>query len=291
MINSLGAGKLNNDTIDDLVVAEPLATGPSNRTNAGAVFVFFGGNSLPGLWDLQTTLANLTLYGPANNSELSRVTVGDVNGDGSLDLIARSTTAAYVFYGPLSAGTIDLASTPASATITGLDGDWLAAGDVDGDGKADIILGRSNEVDVVRGGTLGTSQTIGVAAWARFTGIAPTTLYAFDWSGNGKSDVMIGDTFGNRAFAVFGGNVSGAANILDRANWVITGEKNGDQFGCSFGGADLDADGGLDLIIGSRAHVVTNHPLHFGDAGAVYVLYGGPGIGLNQKIYLPLILK
>jgi hypothetical protein len=177
-------------------------------------------------------------------------------------------------------------------TITGLDGDWLAAGDVDGDGKADIVLGRSAEVDVVRGGTLGATQTIGAAAWARFTGIAPTTLYAFDWNGDGKSDVMIGDTFGNRAFVVFGGAVSGTANILDRANWVITGEKTNDLFGYSFGGADLDADGGLDLIIGSRSHV-THHTSdnHFDDAGAVYVFYGGPGLGLNRKIYLPLIMR
>jgi len=290
-INSLAAGKLNNDSIDDLVVAEPLATGPSNRTNAGAVFVFFGSNSLPAVWDLKTTPASLTLYGPANNSQLSRVTIGDVNGDGKLDLIARSSTTAYIFYGPLSAGTRDLASTPADATITGLDGDWLAAGDVDGDGKADIILGRTSEVDVVRGGTLGASQTIGTAAWAHFTGIAPTTLYSFDWNGDGKSEVMIGDSFSNRAYAIYGGAVSGTANIIDRANWIITGEKTGDQFGYSFGGADLDSDGALDLIIGSRSHVVTNHPLHFEDAGAVYVLYGSGTGALNQKLYLPLILK
>ena len=272
--NALAAGKLNNDVIDDLVVAEGNATGPGNRTQAGAVFVFFGSASLPALWDLATMPASLTIYGPANNSGLGRVAVGDVNGDGKLDLIVRSSTNAYVFYGPLSAGTIDLASTPADATITGLNGDWLAAGDVDGDGKADIILGRTNEVDVVRGGTLVASQTIGAATAARFTGITPQTLYAFDWNGDGKADVVIGDPTNNRTFVAFGGALSGTADVFDRAAWIITGEMSADRFGFSISSGDLDADGAADLIIGSRMHNVANHPLHFDDAGAVYVFYG-----------------
>lgn len=50
--NALVAGKLNNDAIDDLIVAEGNATGPGNRTQAGAVFVFLGSASLPrcGIW-------------------------------------------------------------------------------------------------------------------------------------------------------------------------------------------------------------------------------------------------
>ena len=274
--NALAAGNLNNDAIDDLVVAEGNATGPGNRTNAGAVFVFFGSASLPALWDLATMPASLTIYGPANGSFLSRVAVGDVNGDGKLDLIARSSTKAYVFYGPLSSGTIDLASTPANATITGLTGDFLAAGDVDGDGKADIIIGLTNETDVVRGGTLVATQTIGAAAAARFTGVTPRTLYAFDWNGDGKAEMVVGDPFNNRAFVVFGGTLSGTADVSDRARWIIVGEIAGDQFGFSAGSGDLDADGTADLIIGSRMHNVTNHPLHFDDAGAVYVFYGTP---------------
>jgi hypothetical protein len=269
--NGLGAAKLNDDAIDDLVVAEGNATGPGNRTGAGAVFVFFGSASLPVLWDLATMPASLTIYGPATNSSLSRVAVGDVNGDGRADLIARSSTNAYVFYGPLSAGTIDLASMPADATITGLTGDWVAAGDVDGDGKADIILGLTNETDMVRGGTLVATQTIGAAAAARFTGLTPQTLYAFDWNADGRAEVVIGDPTNNRTFVVFGGGLSGAADVFDRAKWIITGELTGDRFGFSIGRGDLDADGIADLIIGSRMHNVANHTLHFEDAGAVYV--------------------
>jgi hypothetical protein len=272
--NNLAAGKLSSDAIDDLVVGEGNATGPGNRTNAGAVFVFFGSASLPALWDLAATPASLTIYGPANNAALSRVAVGDVNGDGKLDLIARTAASAYVFYGPLSAGTIDLASTPASATITGLSGDWVAAGDVDGDGKTDIILGLTNETDVVRGGTLVASQTIGTAAAARFNGATPQSLSTLDWNGDGKAEVVIGDPLNDHAFVVFGGALSGVADIFDRAKWIITGEISGGKFGFSSASGDLDSDGTADLIIGSRQHNVMNHTPNFEDAGAVYVFYG-----------------
>jgi hypothetical protein len=275
--NELAAGKLNNDGIDDLVVSEGNATGPGNRTNAGAVYVFFGSASLPALTDLATTPASLTIYGPATNSGLSRVAVGDVNGDSKADLIVRSFgNVAYVFYGPLSAGTIDLASTPASATITGLTGDWVAAGDVDGDGKADIILGLTNETDIVRGGTLGATQTIAAAAAARFTGVTPQSLHAFDWNGDGKAEVAVGDPLGEHTFVIFGGPLSGAPNIFDRAKWIITGEISGGKFGFSLGSGDLDGDSTSDLIIGSRQHNFSNHSLHFEDSGAVYVFYGLP---------------
>jgi len=272
--NSLAAGKLNNDAIDDLVVCEGNATGPGNRTEAGAVFVFFGGAGLPALWDLAAMPASLTIYGPATNSGIGRVAVGDVNGDGKSDLVVRSITTAYIFYGPLPAGTIDLASVQANATITGLTGAWLEAGDVDGDGKADIILGLTNETAVVRGGTLAASQTIGAAAAARFTGLTPQALYAFDWHGDGKAEMVIGDQSNNRALVVVGAALSGTADVFDRAAWIITGEVTGDRFGVSAGSGDLDGDGAADLIIGSRQHLVTNHTPNFGDAGAIYVFYG-----------------
>ncbi len=272
--NALAAGRLSNDAIDDLVIAEANATGPGSKTNAGAVFVFFGNASLPALWDLSSMPASLAIYGPATNSFLGRVAVGDVNGDGKLDLIVRSLTTAYIFYGPLSAGTIDLATTPANATITGLTGDWVAAGDLDGDGKADIILGLTNETDVVRGGTLAASQTIGAAAAVRFTGTTPQTLWAFDWNGDGKAEVVIGDPSHEHTFVVFGGALSGTADLFDRAKWIITGELAGDRFGFSISNGDLDGDGNSDLIIGSRMHIVSNHTLHFEDAGGVYVFYG-----------------
>jgi FG-GAP repeat len=278
--NSLAAGHLHLGGTDDLVVGEANATVPG-RSQAGAVYVFFGNNSLPSLWDMRVLSPSLTIYGLAANAQLGRVAVADVNGDGQPDLIARYTSTLNVFYGPLAPGVIDLASTPASLTVGGLADGLLAAGDVDGDGKADIIVGSCSQVIVLRGST--------GAVMVTYTGVTASALHTLDLNGDGKAEIAIGEQTRGRAFIVHGSAaLSGSADILERADEIVYGEKSSDQFGFSLGSGDLDGDGTADLIIGSRTHGVTDHPLHFEDAGAVYVLYGQ---GRQQKLYLPLVTR
>jgi len=288
--NSLAAGQLNGAGPGDLVVGETNAT-VAGRAQAGAVYVFFGSNNLPPVWDMQTLAASLTIEGAAVNAQLGKVALGDVNGDGQLDLVARSLATLHVFYGPVASGVRDLAATPADATITGLSDGPLATGDVDQDGRADIITGNGNQVAVIRGGTLPLSQTITTAAAARFTGVNAASLHGFDWNGDGYEDITIGEGFNNRAFVVFSsGTLTGTVTILDRADWIITGEKAGDQFGTALSSGDLDADGALDLIIGSRSHLVSDRSdPNFLDAGAVYVFYGEAP--QPHTVYLPLVQK
>jgi parallel beta-helix repeat protein len=286
--NELAAGQLHGAGPAAIVAGESNAT-VLGRANAGAVYVFFGSLSPPATWDMRVLSPSLSIYGASADSQLGDVALGDVNGDGKLDLVARSTTAIYIFYGPLSSGVHDLATTPADATVTGLAGGPLAVGDVDGDGKADVIAGNGSEVVLIHGGSLVASQTQATVAAARLTGISATSLRAFDWNSDGKADIVAGDWPGNRAFVTFGSaTLAGAANISDRANWIIGGEQPGDQFGYAIGSGDLDSDGGNDLIIGSRTHVLSSRlDPHFNDAGAVYVFYGTP----KRRAYLPLALR
>jgi hypothetical protein len=280
--NALAAGQLNGSGPDDLVVAEGAAT-VAGRVGAGAVYVFFGSNNLPALWDMRVLSPSLTIEGPSANADLGEVAVADVNGDGQLDLIARSAITVYVFFGPLSPGVIDLATTPASAAFDNLSFGALAAGDVDGDGKADLIVGDGNQVQVIRGGSL--------TKMATFTGVSATALHTLDWNGDGKAEIAIGDRLQERAFVVFGSSgLNGTANISDCANWIIDSAQPGEQFGYSLGSGDLDADGVSDLIVGSRGYTLDNRPdPDFNDAGAVYVLYGQAPI--QRKVYLPIVRR
>ena len=182
---------MNGSGPDDLVVGEENAAGPGNRAQAGAVRVFFGSHSLPAIWDTRVLSASLTIYGAAANQRLGRVAIADFDGDGQLDLIARSANTLYVFDGPLAAGVIDLATTPADVTIGGLSDGSLAAGDVNRDGRADVVLGDGNRVQVILGNMTGVQATL--------ANITPSALHVFDWNSDGKAEMVIGESFKNRA--------------------------------------------------------------------------------------------
>jgi hypothetical protein len=278
--NALAAGQLNGSGPDDIAVGEANAT-VGGRNQAGAIYVFFGRTNFPAVWNLGVVSASLTIWGPAANAELGKVAIADVNGDGQPDLIARSITTTYVFLGPLSPGVIDLAADSSHTLLGGLADGPLAAGDLDGDGHAEVIVGSGTQVLVIQASPASVLTT--------FTGVSASALHTLDWNGDGKADLVIGDRSAERAYVYFGrSGLSGTTAIEDRADWIIYGEHVGDQFGYSLASGDLDGDGGEDLVIGSRSHVVGDHPLHFDDAGAVYVLYGAPG---SRRVFLPVVRK
>jgi hypothetical protein len=249
------------------------------------VRLFFGSNSLPATWDTRLLPASLTIYGPAANKELGQATLADFNGDARLDLIARTVDTVYVFYGPLSSGVIDLASTAASLSIGGFSAGRLAAGDVNGDQFAEILVGDGNRLKVISGNSTSTLLTI--------TNLAPSALHTVDWNGDGYGDILIGEPSKNRSVVVFGrSSWIASADATELANWVVTGEKIADQFGYSLSSGDLDADGGQDLILSSRSYSLNSRPdPNFNDAGALYVLYGLPGPPPSWSIFLPVLVR
>ena len=319
------AGDINNDGIGDLVIGAPQAD-PQGRDTAGAVYVVYG---KAGGFGAELDLAALNgangfrIQGASDGDGLGEAVAaaGDVDGDGFDDLLIGAAGASpggrfeagsvYVLYGAANAtATVDLAAP--SARITRIDGqaggDGLgdavaAAGDVNGDGYADILIGapgadaggkaNSGSAFLIYGRAGGLGATLplsglSINSGVRIDGAAAgaltgASLAAGDINGDGLTDILVGapgaDIAGrtdNGAVYALLTNVAGFPASFDLAGLnasygsILWGAASGDGAGTSLSSAgDLNGDGYADFLIGAQF----GGP---GDGGAAYVIWGGP---------------
>jgi len=284
-LSACTAGDVNGDGYADVIVGAPF--NDAGGTDAGRAYVYYGG---PGA----DAIADLVFTGAAADDRLgySVSTAGDVNGDGYADVIvgAQNNDAgganagrAYVFYGGPGADAIaDLVFTGAAADDR-LGYSVSTAGDVNGDGYADVIVGAQNNdagganagrAYVYYGGP-GADATADLILTGATAGdlLGCSVATAGDVNGDGYADVIVGgyanDAGGanaGRAYVYYGG--PGADAVAD---WTLTGAAAGDYFGFSVSGAgDVNGDGYADVVVGAYLNDTGG-----ADAGRAYVFYGG----------------
>jgi hypothetical protein len=278
-------GHVNDDEYDDVVVGAPYDYGGSPY--AGCVFVYYGGG------DMDTT-ADMVFWGSAANDKFgySVSGAGDVNNDGFDDIIVGAPSndtggpdvgRAYIFFGgPEMNSTADL-------VLTGTWGNEhfgysvSAAGDVNGDGYDDVIVGApmnnagvfdAGRACIFFGGANMDSDPdvvlVGQNAWDES---GSSVSSAGDVNNDGYDDVVVGAPFnptgGNgsgRTFIYLGG-----ANMDSTPDVILTGEASGDSFGCSVSGAgDINKDGYCDVIVGAK-----NNDARWPNTGRAYIFFGG----------------
>ena len=222
---------------------------------------------------------------------------GDVNGDGFTDLIvgdpSNSTVAqfagrAYLFLGPL---TSDIDTSEAVATISAeAFGDNLgfsvaSAGDVNGDGFDDILIGaRSNDDNGIQSGrvylfygpvsgSLSATTADAIIEGAAFDEIGRAVAPLGDVNGDGFDDIVVGSDIaggGSRGeIFIFNGPLSGTRSVAS-ADATITGSFDNESFGASIASAgDINGDGVNDIIFGAP-----RFPLNGAGTGRAYLFFG-----------------
>ena len=334
------AGDVNGDGYDDLIIGAYRADSNGN-TSAGASYVVYGGASAPGtdgVLELSALDGSngfvLNGVGGSDQSGVSVSSAGDVNGDGYDDLIIGAlgvdtfTGASYVVYGGASAPGTDGVSALDGTNGFILSGADLAdgsgysvssAGDVNGDGYDDLIIGasradpngnESGETYVVYGGARapGTNGVLDLGALDGTNGFTllgidnqdyagDSVSSAGDVNGDGYDDLIIGasradpnDITSGETYVVYGGErAPGTAGVLDLSDldgtngFILNGVDPGDSSGNAVSSAgDVNGDGYDDLIIGAYSA-----DPNMESSGEAYVLYGGAsGPGTNGVLEL-----
>lgn len=289
-----GAGDVNGDGFEDIVVGAPKYSG--NTYKAGAVFAFYGS---PG--GLQP-IPSWTFGGDQTGADLgfAVAAAGDINHDGFDDILVSAPRynheqsregRVYGFYGSANG----LPATPSWQLESNLVEAYLgwsvaSAGDVNHDNFDDVIVGAKwaqdgfvNEgmAQVYLGSEAGLASS---PVWTTFGGQAGASLgtavsTAGDINKDGFADVIVGAPLANTSeedagqVLVFCGSSSG---VEQEPCWTLTGTQLNGRLGEAVGGAgDINGDGVDDVIVGAPGQN-TSLP----EAGTVYV-YGGSETGLS----------
>jgi hypothetical protein len=284
------AGDLNGDGYDDVVIG---------TTSSSRVFVYYG--SMSGL----SAVPNLEITGIANESlGYSVSTAGDVNADGYDDLLIGAYThgGSGVFYGRVAlhlGSPAGVSATPAWADTGDVTNEFLGfsvapAGDVNGDGLADIVVGsyawdptgslsiQSGRASCYAGSASGQMTRIWTVNGTGNMRLGETVAGAGDVNGDGYAEILVGAPSHNSNTGWAQIHYGSATGPAVTPSQTFPGGPAGERFGESIGTAgDVDGDGYADWVIGMPRRNGNSGEVHLyrGEAdGGAGVVWTQPGV-------------
>lgn len=292
------AGDVNGDGLDDVIIGAS-----SDSLARGAAYVVFGKTNTDMIHldeiaagDGGYVIQSADSAGVSTDQfGFSVAGIGDFNGDGLDDVLIGAplatgddigTGAAYIVFGKADGEAIDLSSPDSSGAAIFIQGDQInafagrsvsVAGDVNGDGMTDLIIGASNSSNAIfdegaayvvfgreDASTIHMSDVrAGIGGFA-IKGQVPMDGTGYwvsgggDVNGDGFDDMVVavpysdtngGDSGG--AIVVFGANFTGAVNQVGDANANrITGTSADEVLFGAQGNDTLTGGGGNDRLSG-----------------------------------------
>jgi Putative Ig domain/FG-GAP repeat len=316
-----GAGDVNGDGLADVIIGAELADN-NGRSNSGSAYVVFGRRDVANLDLGALGPGGFRIDGAAagDDAGASVAGAGDLNADGLADLLVGANGAdpngeasgsAYVIFGRRITTTVDLAALGSEGfRMDGAQGGDFAgsavaaAGDVSGDGRADVVVGAIGADNNARSGSGSAYVVFGqeVAADIQLSalgrggfridgaafgdGAGNSIAPGGDLNADGRADLLVGasrtDNNGRlesgSAYVVFGQQAPTNVDLstLGGSGFRIDGAALGDFAGTAVAApGDLDGDGRTDVLLGASG-ADNNGRL---DSGSIYAV----GVGATPS--------